>query len=364
MKIVYVVPLWGSSMEEGIIRKVLYQKKALEGLGCEVNLITFYDSYNVYGCTINDSGIKKINRYYTAYKKLIDAVQYKKPDYIYVRDVMWYFNLYSKLSRLAPTFIEIQTDVLSESKLINKKRYIIENLYKRSYIRNVSGKVCITGEIAEIESRYNSKPFIILGNGIDRDEIVFIPKKDTNNLINLFFIGSPGMPWQGIDRLISSYKKAPNREKFKLHIVGYADIYKMNDKNLIFYGFIKDNNEINKIISEADIGIGGLSLYYKKMNQAAPLKIRNYLSKGLPVVISHEDTDINEDLPFVLRVLNDNSTIDFIKLEEFYYKVREIRRNGETVKYSIENLTWDKKMKKLLGFMENTVKKLEINTSF
>lgn len=360
MKIVYVAPIWGSSFEKGVINKIEYQIKALERLGNDVKLIAFYNISQEYNPAGKNHITKKIYSYYKAVKRLIKAVKNEKPEYIYIRDVMWLFNIYSKLSKIAPVFVEVQTDVLAEARNINKKRYLIEKLFKRSYLKNISGEICITDEICKIESKYNLKPSIFIGNGIDEEQIKFIPKIDENEFINIVLIGSPNIPWHGIDRLIKSYGEAPNREKIMLHIIGYDDNYEIRNSNIKFYGFIEEQEKIDRIFSMADIGIGSLAFYYNKINQAAPLKIRHYLAKGLPVIISHDDVDLMENLSFVMKVPNDNSNIDFLEVEKFYLNTRDIRRNGETVRFTLENLTWLKKMDRVCEFMNYTVKSIHV----
>jgi len=116
MKIVYVAPIWGSSFEKGVINKIEYQIKAFERLGNDVKLITFYNVSQEYNPVGKNHIIKKIYNYYKAVKRLIKAVENEKPEYIYIRDVMWLFNIYSKLSKIAPVFVEVQTDVLAEAR--------------------------------------------------------------------------------------------------------------------------------------------------------------------------------------------------------------------------------------------------------
>lgn len=286
-------------------------------------------------------------------KNIMNELSLYKPDVIYIRDAQFFLNLYSQLSKIAPVFVEIQTDIISEDKITNYKLYIIEKMLRRRYFKNVTGFICITDEILQIEQRYNSKPGFVMGNGIDKNEIKFISKTNDNGYINLLFIGSPNMAWHGVERLINSFENALNKDKFMLHIVGYENNFNINNKNVIFYGFIKDKNKIGNLFTMSDIGIGTLALYKKNMSEAAPLKVRNYLAKGLPVIIGYEDTDLKGNLPFVMRVKNNDSIIDFNEIEKFYNDTKLIRKNGDTVKFALDNLTWDKKMGQVAGFIES-----------
>ncbi|MBC8062347.1 MAG: glycosyltransferase [Clostridiaceae bacterium] len=350
-KILYIVNCGFLPDEKGIINKINQEKWSFEKAGYEVKIYNinksdlFFNELEV----INKGRIKKT---FKVVNNIMEFVQREKPDFIYIRDILYYFNLYPRLSKIAPVFVEIQTNILEEFKLYNKKRYFVENYFKRSYFKNISAFICITKEIYKNESQYNKKQGFILGNGIDVSEIEFVPLKKENNKINLIFIGSHQLPWHGVERLLDSFLKAENKDKFQLHIVGYENILGEEHEDIKFYGFIKDKKSMEEVFARCDIGIGTMSLYKKNMNEAAPLKTRHYLAKGLPVVIGYEDVDIDDQLPFVLRVANDSSLLDFKSIERFYQGTKELRLDKTITEYALNNISWEKKVKKLSEFME------------
>ncbi|MDO6355731.1 glycosyltransferase [Caloramator sp. CAR-1] len=358
-KIIYLFYTNLDEQDKSIIKKVYSQKKAFNQIGVEVRILTFgfkcNSSYKIgddhIHITIDNKNIKNKFDKLLIVSKLIEKVIFylnkEKPDLVYLRDCLYFFSLHKKISQIAPLFVEIQTNIFDELKLKNKLRYYLEYLLKRRYLKYANGLVCITKEISLIEGKFNKKDMYILGNGIDEKQIKFIRKRH-NNFINLLFIGTPNLSWHGVDRLIKSYLNAPNKEKFKLHIVGYENIFGIDEKNIIFYGFIHKKEELEEIVAQSDIGIGTLALYRKHMNEAAPLKVRQYIANGLPVIIAYDDVDLNENLPFILKFPNDESLLDFNLIEEFYYRTKHLRESGEIIKYAY-NLTWENKMK---GFLE------------
>jgi hypothetical protein len=69
--------------------------------------------------------------------------------------------------------------------------------------------------------------------------------------------------------------------------------------------------EFEPLLARADAAIGTLALHRKAMQEACPLKVREYLAHGLPVVIAYEDTDfVGEDTWFLLRLPNEESNVD------------------------------------------------------
>ena len=51
----------------------------------------------------------------------------------------------------------------------------------------------------------------------------------------------------------------------------------------------------------------------KANGEACALKSREYIVKGIPFIYAYNDTDINENHSFCLRLVNDSSIIDFKK---------------------------------------------------
>ncbi|MGY0374678.1 glycosyltransferase [Clostridium sp. JNZ J1-5] len=365
-KIVYLIKSSGEVSDLSVIKKVITQKKCFQELGCNVEIYSF----DLFPSVSEIQGIKHVSLFSTKrkvspifkyyyelklLKKMVQIMKKVKPDVIYMRDYFFLFNFYRKISKIAPLFMEVQTNIFGELKTKNYCKYLIEVLLKRRYFRSIKGMVCITNEILSIERKYNSKPAMVLGNGIEDNQIKLVTRDNNDEYINILFIGTPNQSWQGVERLIESYKKAVNKDKFKIHIVGYESMEEVKDDNVIFYGYIKDKNELEKIYSIADVGIGTLSLYKKKMEEAAPLKVRSYLAKGIPVVIGYEDTDLGEELPFVYRIKNDSSIIDFGELEKFFKRTEHYRKNNYIIHYAIRNLTWKSKMKKVLEFMDRSI---------
>ncbi|GGA33428.1 hypothetical protein [Paenibacillus physcomitrellae] len=71
--------------------------------------------------------------------------------------------------------------------------------------------------------------------------------------------------------------------------------------NLFFHGKMT-RSAYQHLLDQADIAVGTLALYRKNMTEASPLKVREYLANGLPVIIAYEDTDFPAEVPFLLRL--------------------------------------------------------------
>jgi glycosyltransferase involved in cell wall biosynthesis len=289
-----------------------------------------------------------------------------RPDFIYFRDVAYYPYFYRAINKkYAKNFVEVQTKLIIELELMNRSQstkntiFIRESILQRRYFKKLDGLITITDEISECEQRFN--PYIktcTIGNGYSG----FIKnlRKINDNTIDLIFIGSPDQPWNNIERLLRSYDayidSSGDNDTFKIHIVGInkEDLeYTSKNTGVSFYGYISDPAELSKIYQHADIGVGTLGLYKIKINEAAPLKVREYLSYGLPVIIGYKDVDLSTDLPFVMQVENSDDLIDFSKIKQFYEDFKRYSSEEKVKDYCAKNLSWDKKCNEILNFMNS-----------
>ncbi|WP_138494502.1 glycosyltransferase [Paenibacillus pinistramenti] len=78
--------------------------------------------------------------------------------------------------------------------------------------------------------------------------------------------------------------------------------------NLFFHGKLTRSG-YQTLLDQADAAIGTLALYRKDMKEASPLKVREYLANGLPVIIGYEETDFPEEVPFLLRLPAERNNI-------------------------------------------------------
>ncbi|MCX7867577.1 MAG: hypothetical protein N2438_10690, partial [Limisphaera sp.] len=60
--------------------------------------------------------------------------------------------------------------------------------------------------------------------------------------------------------------------------------------------------DYERLLSRADAGIGSLALHRLGLTEACPLKTREYLAYGLPVIIGYKDSDFPSGAPFVLQL--------------------------------------------------------------
>jgi len=366
MKIAYVISE-NLSQESGVITKIKSKIKYWKLEGHEVKVISL-KSNNM--TSILQDGIilsqyvkeknlkKKILRRITISKILDDYLSQYKPDIIYSRYISASPDIVPIFKKHAPYIVEINTDDREEFKLGKKSRNIINRLTRNYFLKNASAFISVSKELMSNQNftKFN-KDFIVIGNGYDFEKIKNY-KTSFNNKIKFIFIGSPNQPWHGIDKILYM---ACHFQSYEFHIVGPTihDLKRNGKvcKNVIAHGY-QNHLYLENLIKECDIGIASLALHRNNMNEASPLKSREYLAYGLPIIIGYQDTDIPDDFPYALNIGNYiNNVIDNIQnITQFINSFQKISPT-EIIKKSQHYLDYKEKEKIRLNFIQKILQK-------
>ncbi|WP_068621031.1 glycosyltransferase [Paenibacillus tuaregi] len=170
--------------------------------------------------------------------------------------------------------------------------------------------------------------------------------------VRFVFIGSSGQAWHGVD-LIADL--AARRPAWKFDVIGLT-----NDElegpvpaNMSFHGPLT-RAEYQPHLDQADIALGTMALFRKRMAEASPLKVREYLANGLPVIIAYEETDFPEPVPFLLKLPNqpDSLVLHLGRIEEFASRWRGSR----VPRKEITRLDVKTKESERLKFMKSVIR--------
>lgn len=325
MRIAYVtIHVAPEIMEGGVGRKIKTQTVIWRQHGHEVVLFSLTPaeiSFRGKRQFIFESHVnllrREINRF-NALKKMLAAIQQYNPDIIYLRYGLYSYPLHH-IFRIAPVILEINSNDKVEYKSRGKFFYWMNRLTRNLIFASVSGIIPPTHELAASFPTGNSKPFVVISNGIDVRKVELLPPtKNTHPVLTM--VVSPGMDWHGVDKLIWLAGKYPD---IIVNIVGYS----VNDfeipipKNVYLHGFL-NHRQIREIYVTTDVACGTLALHRKNMNEACALKIREALAYGVPVIIAYHDTDLNEvSEDTVLRIPNTESNVfeNYEKIRTFAY---------------------------------------------
>lgn len=175
--------------------------------------------------------------------------------------------------------------------------------------------------------------------------------------------------WHGLERLLLGLKQYyEDRNLFFeviVHIVGNIDdsgkiVYNFGlNKKVNFHGF-KKGKELDEIFNICHIGVGSLGLHKINFEYGSPIKVREYLARGLPCVVSYKDEDIEDSCEFVLRILGDYSPVDIKKIIDFVTNLQKKYKDNlpkEIRNYALRKIDYRKKVDNLLNFLEHLYNK-------
>ena len=269
--------------------------------------------------------------------EMITAIRAYQPDIIFLRFGIYTYPLH-KLFDIAPVVMELNTLDTAEFRERGLFRTLL-NYAGRGYLfRKSAGIVSVSEEIAKHPSNARfKKPVLVVPNGIDLSiyNQIQAPKNVTPRLA---FIGTPGNPWSGEDKLIWLGKRFPD---LQIDLIGCtADDFPGYDipGNISFHGFLSAN-DYNEVLDKADVGVGTMALHRKKMEEASPLKVREYLAMGIPVLIGYQDTSLKDvRLDCVMEIPNNESNvIDFAEqIRDFAYSMQGKRIKRSTIESLID----------------------------
>jgi len=272
-------------------------------------------------------GDATISRYDGAFSRLrtmtglVRRVRAFRPDLIYLRSDVFYPPMWWFPSGV-PLVIEVNTDDLAEFALGRWIRAQYNALTRRFLLHRAAALIFVTSELSRLPSfNGSSARHEVISNGIDLASYPVLPAV-TAGPPRLVFVGTSGQPWHGIDKIASLAKLRPD---WQVDVVGVTDPGG-SVQNIRWHGQL-ERAALVAVLADADLGIGTLALHRKSMNEACPLKVREYLAVGLPVLYGYADPDADELGANVLRIANTPTNVvdELDRIDAFVHRCRGAR---------------------------------------
>ncbi len=285
--------------------------------------------------------------------ELISAVRANEPDVIYLRFGLFTFPL-QYLFKVAPTILEVNSNDFDEYRSRGVFFYLLNRVTRNILFSQSAGWVATSHELANLkENRIHEKSVCVISNGIELDK--YEPLMPTGNQTpSLSLVGSPGMNWHGVDKLFFLAEKYP---ELTINIIGYRreDFEVPIPQNVRLHGYL-EKEEVRKILADTDVVFGTLALHRKKMKEASPLKVREALGYGIPVILAYEDTDlmnVETDCFLTLQNSEDNIVNNAQLIRDFSFRVMGKRVDRTLIAKLIDQ---HYKEEKRMEFFANIIK--------
>ena len=319
MRIAYLLT-WSGGAWTGVFKKVADQVSAWERLGAEVGVFVATDRAGATDWTALPQAVQ-MRTYgnavdsFLAQRPLVNDLRDWAPDITYVRTSPRQAVAAGVLSHL-PHVIEIQTHDIAEARGISTPRLLLTLATRRRCLARATGLVFVSHELAALPSYAGfTSNRIVIGNGIDLARFRPLAPTSPSAGIRLAFMGLPGRAWHGLEDV---FRLAQARPQWAFDLIGPSPADVPDLANVHAHGELS-SAEYLPVLASSDAAISTLGWYVNDMNEASPLKSREYLALGLPVIGGYTDTDIPEDSPVYLRVDNrPGAIVDALpRVEEF-----------------------------------------------
>ena len=234
------------------------------------------------------------------------ALERWDPDLIYLRHGVYSPGL-RRLVRRFPTVVEVNGDEVAIARQTSRFKAAWTARTRSLVLSEVAGGVFMTDELATGPS---FAPFtfarIIVPNGIDLAANPALPPT-ADPSPRLVLLGHPRSPWHGTDKLLGLAQRHPD---WSFDVIGptAADLGGTAPANLRLHPELPADDYL-PLLARADIGIGSLAMHRVGASQNPALKVREYLARGLPVILGCRDPDFPDPVDFVLELPNTPSNV-------------------------------------------------------
>ncbi len=339
MRIAYVSLHWPRTRNSGVGKKIQSQVTAWTAMGNEVRLFMHtsrqesqFDLIEAdYFFYVTDGKIKTEIDRINAMTRMITAILDFHPDLIYLRYSIYVYPAH-RLMDIAPVIEEINTNDLTQHEGLGGIYSLYNRLTRGIFLRNVRGLVTVSRELA-VSSAFADyhKPTCVIANGVNLDKFIQLPAP-SNHIPRLVFIGNPGCLWHGIDKLVTLARLVPD---IQLDLIGYSELPDLEPlpENITLHGYLA-LKEYQNVLASADVAVSSLALHRVQLEEASPLKSRECLAFGLPLVLAYIDTDLDDlkcDLLLKIPNKEDNIQTHSQDIREFAYKMKGLRVNHSQI---------------------------------
>lgn len=344
MRIAYVSLHWPRTRNSGVGKKIQSQIRTWQSRGHDAQLFMHTEQHEPASDLIDASVFPyaKAGKLQTEFNRIravlpmLKAIREYRPDIIYLRYGIYVYPAHL-LMGIAPVVEEINTNDLTQHEGLGG----IYSLYNRStrgmFLRRVRGLVTVSRELAVCSAfAAYRKPTRVVANGCELDDFPQL-LAPSNKIPHLVFIGNPGYLWHGVDKLIDL---ACRFSDIHIDIVGYDKLpeFEPLPKNVSLHGYLS-MEKYQQVLANADVAVSSLALHRVKLEEASPLKSRECLAFGLPLVVAYVDTDLDESAcDFLLKIPNkeDNIQTHAQAIRDFAYRMQGRRADREFLKKHID----------------------------
>jgi hypothetical protein len=186
-------------------------------------------------------------------------------------------------------------------------------------------------------------------NGFDAQSVKICGPPPSSGPLRLLGVARMGF-WHGFDRVINALRHhAP--EEVQLTLVGDGPAVKeLKDlvattrlESLVTFRGHLSGSELDEVFDHTDVAIGSLGLHRIGLSSASPLKNREYLARGLPVIFAGHDPQLEaaEALDLARKVPSGDDPLDLRALSQWMLGNRTANVRSRCRDFAADRLGWE-----------------------
>lgn len=275
---------------------------------------------------------------------------------------------------------EHHTDQLAELRLLATSpagwaKLALEQVRGRRFLAGVRGIVAVTEELRRLQLARCPSPAnarvasTAIANGIDvaATAATGFTAFDGRELV-LIFSAARFWPWQGLDRLLAGIAAYSGPLRIVLHLLGEVEAGDLaaitrlrqsaGERIQIHTHGVLDAVASDAIYRQANLALSTLALHRKAMTEACPLKTREYVARGLPLVYAYQDPDLVADHQGWLRLPSNDGPVEINEVVAYAERLAGHTGQGlaaELRAYAAHHLDWQGKLTRLCAFVQSAV---------
>ncbi len=167
-----------------------------------------------------------------------------------------------------------------------------EKYYGKKTLSYAASGICVTPEIKSIEKqKYGKYKTVVVTNGLNQIIKSKITNRQPKEVLKGIFIAGTYAKWHGVERIVESFYKTGLNKNIELYFLGKVDEtlfepYKELLNKSIFIKEYMNRDDLKLFLNDMHFAIGTCALHKTKLKEGAVLKVREYLSEGLPIISS------------------------------------------------------------------------------
>ena len=162
--------------------------------------------------------------------------------------------------------------------------------------------------------------------------------------------------WQGYDRLLQALRLFHDRpgRTFDAHVTIVGDgpdlaalralARTLGLESAVTFTGTMTGESLRRLYESAHIAVSTLALHRKGLSQAAELKAREYCAVGIPFIACGDDPDFRRDVPFRVRVANDDRPDDVAAVMADFGRHHARFDDDAERRYAVDHLDWRHKL--------------------